>query len=123
MASEAGFQPDRQPAVTPSPVAHLGLATLAVLVAVGLAQVGDFVTFVRMVAIEGMHAELNPIVAAGATSLGFEALAVAKIALVTLVAAVFVVISGRHRRLAATVATAATLAGLIGAFSNVLAIA
>jgi hypothetical protein len=105
------------------PDARLPLAAAAVLVAVGLAQVGDFVTFVRMVSVAGIGAELNPVVARGAETLGFEALAAAKVALVALVASVFVVVARRHRRLAGFVATAATLAGLVGAFSNVLAIA
>jgi hypothetical protein len=118
----------RRPALTtvasaPKPgAARVRIAAIAVLVAVGVAQIADLLTFVQMVGVAGIGAELNPLVARGAETLGFGALAVVKVALVVLVGAVFTVVARRHRRVAAGVATAGTLAGLIGAFSNVIAI-
>jgi len=47
---------------------------------------------------------------------------VAKLALVVLVASAFSIVARRHVRVAAFVATFGVLAGLVGAFSNVLAI-
>ena len=91
------------------------VAVAAVLVAVGVAQVGDLVTFVRMVALVGIHAELNPLVAYGHEQAGLQILVAAKVALVVLVAAVFAIVSRRHHRTAALVATVGTVAGLLGA--------
>lgn len=98
------------------------LAALAVLLAVAIAQAGDLVTFTRMVAVAGIGAELNPLVALGAERLGLLPLVAAKAALVLLVASVFAIVARRHRRTAAFVATAGTMAGLLGAASNVIAI-
>ncbi|MFL5641295.1 MAG: hypothetical protein ACJ771_03035 [Chloroflexota bacterium] len=98
------------------------VAAIAVLLAVAVAQASDLLTFVRMVSVAGVAAELNPLVAHGAGSLGFLPLIVAKAALVLLVVAVFAIVARTNRRLAATVATAGMVAGLIGAYSNVLAI-
>jgi hypothetical protein len=103
--------------------APIALTASAVLLAVGVAQLGDLLTFARMVGVAGIGAELNPIIARGAETLGMAALVGMKVALIVLVAAVFVVLARSHRRLAATIATAGTLAGLVGALSNVLAIA
>jgi hypothetical protein len=98
------------------------LAALAALLAVGVAQASDLLTFLRMVSIAGIGAELNPLVSEGADTLGFVPLVLAKAALVVLVGAVFTIVARSHRRTAATVATLGTLAGLLGAFSNVFAI-
>lgn len=94
----------------------------AVVLAVGVAQIGDLLTFVRMIGIAGIGAELNPLVARGAETLGVAALVGMKVALIVLIGAVFAVLARSHRRLAATIATAGTMAGLLGALSNVLAI-
>jgi hypothetical protein len=93
-----------------------------VLLAVAVAQAGDLLTFLRMVSTVGIAAELNPLVARGADTLGFFPLVAAKAALVVLVGAVFTIVARSHRRMAATVATTGMLAGLLGAFSNVLAV-
>ena len=98
------------------------VAALGVLLAVAVAQAGDLLTFVRMVSTVGIAAELNPLVARGADTLGFIPLVAAKAALVVLVGAVFAIVARSHRRMAATVATTGMMAGLLGAFSNVLAI-
>jgi hypothetical protein len=76
-----------------------------------------------MVAVSGIAAEANPLVAYGHEQAGLPVLVVAKAALVVLVAAVFAIVSRRHRLTAAFVATVGTLAGLIGAYSNLLAVA
>ncbi len=99
------------------------LIVLAVLLAVGAAQLADLLTFLRMIAIAGTAAELNPLVARGEETVGTLSLAGAKLALIVLVAAVFTIVARSHRRTAATVATLGTLAGLVGALSNTLAIA
>jgi hypothetical protein len=98
------------------------VAAIAVLLAVAVAQASDLLTFIRMVTLAGIGAELNPLVALGANTLGFVPLIAAKAALVLLVVAVFTIVARSHRRVAATVATTGTMAGLLGAFSNVLAI-
>jgi hypothetical protein len=98
------------------------LAAIAVLLAVGVAQAGDLLTFVRMVAVSGIGAEMNPLVAYGHDQAGLPYLVAAKIALVVLVAAVFAIVARRHHRTAALVATVGTVAGLVGAYSNFLAI-
>ena len=98
------------------------VAAVAALLAVAVAQAGDLLTFLRMVSVAGIAAELNPLVALGAETLGYLPLIAAKVALVVLVGAVFVIVARSHRRVAATVATTGMLAGLLGAYSNVLAI-
>lgn len=98
------------------------IAVTAVLFAAGAAQAADAVTFVRLMLEHGSAAELNPIVRAGAAELGLLPLVVAKLSLVVLVVAVFTILVRSRTRLAFTVATAATTAGMIGAFSNVLAL-
>jgi hypothetical protein len=98
------------------------VAALGTLLAVAVAQASDTLTFMRMVGIAGIEAELNPLVAAGHDTLGMLPLVAAKLALVVLIGSVFAIVSRRHRRVAATVATAGMAAGLIGAFSNVFAI-
>jgi hypothetical protein len=100
----------------------MALAAIAVLLAVATAQLSDLMTFARMIAVAGVHAELNPLVAHGAQTLGIAILVAVKAALTVLIASVFVVVARYHRRIAAVVATAGMAAGLIGAFSNVLAI-
>jgi hypothetical protein len=97
-------------------------AAAAVLIAVAVAQVADYLTFTRMIAIAGTGAELNPLVAHGAETLGLAFLAAAKATLIVLVAAVFAVVAPQRRALAAVVATVGTLAGIVGAYSNLLAI-
>ncbi len=114
-ASTAPARPHADPRLT--------FAAGAVLIAVAVAQLSDLLTFVRMIGIAGVGAELIPLVAHGAETLGLKALVATKVALIVLVASVFVIVARRHRRIAAAVATFGTLAGLLGAFSNLLAIA
>lgn len=88
----------------------------------GSAQGADLVTFVRLMIEHGARAELNPLVRAAIADLGLLPLIVAKVALVVLVVAAFAIVIRARPRLGMTVASIATSAGLIGAFSNVLAL-
>jgi hypothetical protein len=97
-------------------------AIVAVLLAVGIAQAGDLVTFARMVLSVGIHAELNPIVRGSAGIVGIEGLAVVKMALVAFVVATFAFVYRYHPRVALLVATVGTAAGLIGTISNLIAV-
>ena len=93
-----------------------------VLLAVAVAQLGDVVTFVRMIATHGWAAESNPLVHETAALAGFPGLVVVKVAVVVLVASTFAILARSHRRLAATVAGVGVMAGILGATSNVLAL-
>lgn len=103
------------------------MAIPAIILAVGTAQAGDLFTFIRMILHEGPAAEANPIVAQGIDSIGLPALVIAKVCLFVLVIAIVTVLAhagaARRARTAAFVATFAVAAGLIGAFSNVFAMA
>lgn len=98
------------------------IAAIAVLVAVGLAQAADLITFLRLMFLHGPAAELNPIVRSGVTDFGLAPLVLAKVALIVLVVATFVIVIRTRARLGLLIATAATTAGLVGAFSNVIAL-
>jgi hypothetical protein len=100
--------------------------TLALLT-VTVAQILDLGTFVRMVAVRGAGAEANPLVSGLIDGLGIPFVAVAKVAMLSLVVAVLVVLAGTvdrpgHRRLVATVASIAVVAGLVGGWTNALAL-
>jgi hypothetical protein len=93
------------------------------LLTVTIAQLLDLTTFVRMVQLHGPGAEANPLVAHLLVGLGLPFVAVAKVAALSLVVAVVVLLAGRgdpprHARLVAVVVAAAILAGLIGGWSN-----
>jgi hypothetical protein len=95
---------------------------ITVLIAISAAQLADLVTFLRLMMVHGPKAEANPLVSTGVDGLGAAPLIVAKLALVVLVAATFAIMTRRGSRAASLVVTAATVAGLIGAYSNVLAL-
>jgi hypothetical protein len=90
------------------------------------AQFFDFGTFTVMVGQHGITSEMNPIVAQGFIVFGLPLVAVTKVALVVLVAAVVVLLDrsdqpGRRRlKLSALVTIVAVAAGLTGGISNVL---
>ena len=98
------------------------IAIFAVLLSVGVAQAGDFLTFVRMILTVGVHAELNPLVKGGVGIVGLEGLAVMKLALVAFVVATFAFVYRYHPRVAVLVALVGTAAGLIGTISNLIAV-
>jgi len=100
---------------------------LVPLVTMAVAQFFDFGTFVVMIQRYGPGAEANPLVTGILIDLGLPAAALAKIALVTLIASVSVLLAHRsrsdlHRRTAGVVIGTAILAGLIGGGSNALTI-
>jgi hypothetical protein len=101
---------------------NIVVASVAALVAVGVAQVADLMTFVRMVALVGIGAEQNPIVAHAAETHGMQALVLAKLGVVALVVVSFALAARAYPRVAAVVITIGTLAGLLGAWSNVVAL-
>jgi hypothetical protein len=98
------------------------MAIVAVFLAVGIAQAGDLLTFIRMILTVGLHAEANPLVRGGVGIVGIEGLVVMKLALVLFVVATFAFVYRYHPRVAALVATVGTAAGIIGAISNVIAL-
>jgi hypothetical protein len=100
----------------------IGLAGVSVLLAVGIAQAGDLVTFMGMIAVRGPGAEANPIVSQILQTLGLPALVLLKIGLVAMVGVTFVIVVRRHQWVAAFVATLATVVGVVGAASNILAL-
>jgi hypothetical protein len=107
------------------PVTTVGtppIAIFAVLLSVGIAQAGDFLTFVRMILSVGIHAELNPLVKGGVGIVGLEGLAVMKMALVAFVVATFAFVYRYHPRVAVLVAVVGTAAGVIGTVSNLIAV-
>jgi hypothetical protein len=98
------------------------IAIVAVLLSVGIAQSADLLTFLRMILTVGAHAEANPLVRGGIGLIGIEGLILVKIGLVAFVVATFAFVYRYHPRVAAFVATFGTAAGLIGAFSNLIAL-
>jgi hypothetical protein len=96
------------------------IASWGVLLAVATAQMGDFLTYLRMVALHGPAAEANPLVGHAALVLGVPGLMIAKLALIVVVATTFSILVRSHSRLAVTIATSGTVAGLLGAATNVL---
>jgi hypothetical protein len=98
------------------------VAGAGVLIAVGIAQLADLVTFMRLMAAHGVIAEANPLVAHGYGTLGLLPLIAGKVALIVLIATVFAVVSRRRARLSTLIASAGMVAGLLGAYSNVAAL-
>jgi hypothetical protein len=97
------------------------IAIVGVFIAVATAQGSDLVTFLQMMVVHGPAAEANPIVGHAVATLGIPFVVVAKIGLILFVVATFAIVSRRYQRVAALVATLATVAGIIGAYSNILA--
>jgi hypothetical protein len=98
------------------------VAVPGVLLAVAVAQLGDVITFVRMIGVHGWAAEANPLVHETALLAGFPGLVFVKVAVVVLVASTFAVLARSNRRLAAVVAAVGVVGGILGATSNVLAL-
>jgi len=116
LPASAGTLPAATTAGTPP------TAIFAVLLSVGIAQAGDFLTFVRMILSVGIHAELNPLVKGGVGIVGLEGLAIMKMALVAFVVATFAFVYRYHPRVAVLVAVVGTAAGVIGTISNLIAV-
>lgn len=109
------------PSLSPMVAEPPRIAALGVLVAVGVAQLADLVTFLRLMARHGSAAEMNPLVATGFEGLGSVPLIVVKLALIVLISAAFAVVARRRARLSTAIASAGMVAGLMGAYSNIVA--
>ncbi|NJD28361.1 MAG: hypothetical protein FIA92_08695 [Chloroflexi bacterium] len=95
----------------------------AALLTILAAQLLDFATFAEMMRRVGPDAEANPLVALLYSAYGLPIVAVAKIALVTLVAATVVITARRpSSRMTGVIIGVAIMAGLIGGLSNTIAI-
>jgi hypothetical protein len=97
---------------------------LAVVV-VTVAQLLDLGTFAAMIDVHGVNSEANPFVVGMLTDHGLPFAAVAKLAALSLVVAIIVVLAERtdrpgYPRLARTIAGIAVVAGLIGGLTNAL---
>jgi hypothetical protein len=94
------------------------------LLTMAVSQFFDFGTFVVMVRLRGPGAEANPLVATILDGLGLPGIALAKAALVLLVAATAMISAGRdvarRDRLAGAVLATAIAAGLLGGMTNAL---
>ena len=93
----------------------------------GVAQFFDLGTFITMIRTHGVAAEANPLVAALATDYGIPVVALVKAALIVLVASTTIVLTNRIRtpmatRLAVVVVFTGIFAGLVGGWSNAVAI-
>ena len=87
-----------------------------------LAHIADYTTFVVMVAVHGLSAEANPLVATIHADWGMALLTVAKFATVLFVAATFLIVSKQRPRLGAAVLTFGIFIGGLGAVSNIATI-
>ena len=97
------------------------------LVVVTVAQLLDLGTFMRMVAMYGAAAEANPLVASLLAGPGLPFVVVAKIAALAVAVSAIVVLAGRPdgRRfpaVAGAIVVTAIGAGLVGGWTNALAI-
>ncbi|MBA2382757.1 MAG: hypothetical protein H0V73_11660 [Chloroflexi bacterium] len=94
-----------------------------ILLVLTSAQLLDLGTFVVMVRLHGPAAEANPLVGHLLISLGLPFVAVAKVALLSVVVAIMAILIGReevpaHGRLVGVIVTVGIVAGLLGAWSN-----
>ena len=97
------------------------------VITMGVAQFFDFGTFITMVRAHGVGAEANPIVSALATDYGIPVVALAKVALVLLVGSTTLILTRRigtpmATRLAVVVVFTGIFAGLVGGWTNAVAI-
>jgi hypothetical protein len=94
-----------------------------VLLVLTSAQMLDLGTFVVMVRLHGPTAEANPLVGHLLIALGLPFVAVAKVALLSLVVAILAILIGReeapiHRRLVGVIVVVGIIAGLVGGWTN-----
>lgn len=101
---------------------RLAFTVVAGFAAIAAAQMADLGTFLRMIAVGGLAAEANPLVAHIGRTLGLETLLFLKLGLIPFVALIVAALVRVRIRLAATVLTVATVAGVVGAASNVRAL-
>jgi len=96
-------------------------AVLGVFIAVGAAQASDLLTFLGMMGLHGPAAEMNPLVGRAFVEFGVPIVVAFKVGLILFVVATFSIVARRYQRVAAVVATVGTVVGLVGAYSNVVA--
>ena len=89
------------------------------LVALLLAHLFDYTSFLVMISRHGMSAEANPIVVQIEQGLGLPGLTLAKIGTVAFAAVLMVLIAPRRRWLAMALLMFGVGAGLVGGFSNI----
>ena len=103
---------------------HAQIVKFAVII-VTVAQLLDLGTFAAMIGVHGVDSEANPLVVGLLTSHGLPFAAVAKVAALSLIVAIIVVLAERtdrpgYPRLARTIAGIAVFAGLVGSLTNAL---
>jgi hypothetical protein len=86
------------------------------------AHVADYMTFVVMVARDGLGTELNPLVATITEDFGLMMLTIGKFSTVLLVAATFLIVGRTRPKMAVGVLVFGIFVGALGAFSNVATI-
>ena len=86
------------------------------------AHLADYVTFLVMVARNGISTEVNPLVATIAQDYGLALLTVAKASAVLLVASTFLVVGRSRPKVAASVLIVGVFIGGVGALSNIATI-
>jgi hypothetical protein len=89
---------------------------LAVLL---LAQLFDWASFLVLIARHGLGAEANPIVVTLVEETGLSGVTLAKVATVTFVASLAVLIARRRPRIAILLVILSAVAGLVGGLSNI----
>ena len=92
---------------------------LAALLALSLAHMFDYTSFVVLVGRHGLAAEANPVVVRIAELAGLPGLTLAKIATVAFAALLIVFIAPHRRRLALALLFFGVAAGLVGGISNI----
>ena len=100
-----------------------GMQVLVVAVlTMSAAQLFDLGTFVTMVGRVGPAAEANPLVGLLFGMYGFPMVAIAKVAMLSLVTAIGAILVARRPKLAAGLIAIAIVVGLLGGLSNSAAI-
>ena len=92
------------------------------LALLALAHLFDYTSFLVLMARHGLAAEANPIVVLLAQEVGLPGLTVAKVISVAVAALLVMVIASWRRRVAVAVLVFGVGAGLVGGFSNILAL-
>ena len=92
------------------------------LVALGLAHLFDYASFLAMVARHGIAAEANPVVVSLTQEMGLPGLTVAKIVSVVFAASLVTVLASRRRNVAIVVLVFGVAVGVLGGISNIAAL-
>jgi hypothetical protein len=98
------------------------MALLIPLIALALASLFDYVSFLVMVSRHGLAAEANPLVRGLVEQLGLPGLTLAKLATVLMAGAAVALLFQRRRGVALALVVFGVLAGVVGGLSNVATI-